>query len=607
MDTSESADTRLLSRRASGAVDSASSVTRIVATYRTAGPLLAGTRSSAMLGLEERDASARPVVLVWAPPEIPKDEDRYGQLQRDTRRATTLEHPHIVKVHGLATLEQGLARVVEYVDGESLRDVLEHTGKLPPGIGGRIALDCALGVHYAHVAGNDDGTPLVHGDLRPETVMLAFSGRAKVGGYGALAVAPKEPSGQRVVNRRRYCAPEQIIGGRAAQTPQTDVFLLGLVLYECLTGRMPWDKETDFDQAVMTSPLPLDGLPPAVEELLRKATAKRASDRFKTALAFRDAVDQVLAPLATPAQLSELLEHHFPAEDSPRAARKQVLEAALAAHARAWAAQPPKSSESPTIPIAARELAELEAPRFDWRTKMPLVFGVAVAGALAGAFWFQTRNAVPRPMLVVPPGQQQGSRSQASITRPAGAAPGTSAPSATPAVVVAPPTATVPSASTPASTTLLKVATPDPRGKGDFLTTGVDLTTDPPLEVALDKKPFGRTPVVIPATPGKHVLTLTDASKGINQSRVVTVKPDGVTPVRLTVARGTLSVRAPQGARVIVDGRVVGASPVEDLHLFEGTHHLKVTLGDATWQQSFLLRPEQSLRYDVELKPTHGG
>jgi len=151
------------------------------------------------------------------------------------------------------------------------------------------------------------------------------------------------------------------------------------------------------------------------------------------------------------------------------------------------------------------------------------------------------------------------------------------------------------------------VATPDPRGKGDFLTTGVDLTTDPPLEVALDKKPFGRTPVVIPATPGKHVLTLTDASKGINQSRVVTVKPDGVTPVRLTVARGTLSVRAPQGARVIVDGRVVGASPVEDLHLFEGTHHLKVTLGDATWQQSFLLRPEQSLRYDVELKPTHGG
>ncbi len=320
----------------------------------------------------------------------------------------------------------------------------------------------------------------------------------------------------------------------------------------------------------------------------------------------------MLAPLATPAQLSELLEHHFPAQDSPRAARKQVLEAALAAHARAWASQPPKTSESPTIPIAARELAELEAPRFDWRSKMPLVFGVAVAGALAGAFWFQTRSAVPRPMLVVPPGQAQSARSPASLTRPAGAGPGAAAPSAAPAVAMAPSPAASPGPSAvpsppPATTPSLKPAAPDAHPRSDFLTTGLDLITDPPVEIALDRKPFGRTPLVIPATPGKHVLTLTDASKGINQSRVVTVKQDGVTPVRLTVGRGTLSVRAPQGARVIVDGRMVGSSPVEDLHLFEGTHHLKVTLGDATWQQSFVLRPEQSLRYDVELKPTHGG
>jgi serine/threonine-protein kinase len=561
-----------------------------------------------MLGLEEREASARPVVLVWAPPELPKDEDRFGQLQRDTRRAATLEHPHIVKVHGLATLEERLARVVEYVDGESLRDVLEHTGKLPASIAGRIALDCALGVHYAHVAGNDDGTPLVHGDLRPETVMLAFSGRAKVGGYGALAVAPKEATGQRVVNRRRYCAPEQIIGGRAAQTPQTDVFLLGLVLYECLTGRMPWDKETDFDQAVMTTPLPLDDLPAPIQALLRKATAKRASERFKTALAFRDAVDETLAPLATPAELSELLEHHFPAQDSPRAARKQVLEAALAAHARSWA-ETPKVTEAPTIPMSARELAELEAPRIDWRAKMPLVFGVAVAGALALAFWFQTRNAVPRPMLIAPPGQAQAARPPApALARPAATTAGTTAPSAAPAVAVSPaPAPGAAPAPAPAPATTGPAKTPGADARPNFLTTGLELVTDPPVEVALDKKPFGRTPIVIPASPGKHVLTLTDASRGINQSRVVTVRPDGVTPLHLTVGRGTLSVRAPQGARVIVDGRVVGSSPVDDLHLFEGTHHLKVTLGDAIWQQSFVLRSEQNLRYDVELKPTNGG
>lgn len=588
-------------------------MTRIVPTYRTAGPLLAGTRSSAMLGLEEREASARPVVLVWAPPELPKDEDQFGQLQRDTRRASTLEHPHIVKVHGLATLEQGLARVVEFVDGESLRDVLEHTGQLPPAIAGRIAVDCALGIHYAHVAGNDDGTPLVHGDLRPETVMLAFSGRAKVGGYGALAVAPKESKGQRVVNRRRYCAPEQIIGGRAAQTPQTDVFLLGLVLYECLTGRMPWDRETDFDQAVMAAPLPLEGLAGPVQELLRQATAKRASERHKTALAFRDAVDQVFAPLATPSQLSELLDHHFPAQDSPRAARKQVLEAALAAHARAWASQAPRPSVAPAVPLAARELAELEAPRFDWRSRMPLAFGVVVAGALAGAFWFQTRHAVPRPMLVVPPGNEPAAAAGAAA-RPVPASTGAGVPAPTaPTVDRAPPpavattTSAVPGAAQPAPAPPAPVKVAEAQPKNEFLTTGLDLVTDPPVDVALDKKPFGRTPVVIPATPGRHVLTLSDQPKGINQSRAVTVKKDGITQLRLTVGQGTLSVRAPQGARVYVDGRVVGSSPIEDLHLFEGTHHLKVTLGDAIWQQSFVLRSEQSLRYDVELKPTNGG
>jgi hypothetical protein len=566
-----------------------------------------------MLGLEEREASARPVVLVWAPPELPRDEESYSQLQRDTRRATTLDHPHIVKVHGLASLEQGLARVVEYVDGESLRDVLEHTGALPPGIAGRIAVDAALGIHYAHVAGNDDGTPLIHGDLRPETVMLAFSGRAKVGGYGALAVAPKEPRGQRVVNRRRYCAPEQIVGGRAAQTPQTDVFLLGLLLSECLTGRMPWDKSTDFDDAVMNAPLPVDGLSPALQSLLRKATAKRASERYKTALAFRDAVDEALAPLASPASMAQLLEQHFPALDSPRAARKQVLDAALEAHARAWAHTPrvEAGSESPTVLLSARQLADLEPVPRNWRAAMPLVFGTAVACALAGVFWYQTRHAVPRPMLVVPPGSPQAARpSHPPPVVPSPAVPGNTAPAAqaqaTPpaaAPSVAPalaPPAPVAAAVPPA---VVKASASGP----EILTTGIDLFSEPALDASLDGKPAGRTPLVIGAKPGRHVLVLSDRSKGINQSRVVTVGREGVTPVKVSLSKGTLSVQAPRGANVFVDGRAIGTSPLQEMHLYEGAHHIKVTLGDAVWQQNFKLQAEQSLRFDVELKPSTGG
>ena len=306
-------------------------------TYRPVGPLLAGTRSTAVLGIEEAlNGPGRAVVLVWAPAELRKDEERANQLQRETRRASELEHPHIVTVYGLATLSEGLARVVEFVDGESLRQVLDLVAPLPPRIAARVVADVALGAHYAHLAGNDDGTPMVHGDLRPETVMVTYAGKAKASGYGALAVAPREASGLRVVNRRRYAAPEQIIGGRTASTPQTDVFLLGLLLYEMVSGQKPWDGEPDLDHAAVSRPLPLepeDHIPAELVPVLERATRKRASDRYPTALAFRDAVDQALS-LAPHSDVAAFMERHFPKENSPRAARSQVLAEARAAQSR---------------------------------------------------------------------------------------------------------------------------------------------------------------------------------------------------------------------------------------------------------------------------------
>jgi hypothetical protein len=344
-----------------------------------------------------------------------------------------------------------------------------------------------------------------------------------------------------------------------------------------------------------------------VQDLLRKATAKRASDRHKTALAFRDAVEDVLGPLASPMQLAELLEHHFPAQDSPRAARKQVLEEAMAAHARAWA-QTPKESESPMIPLSQHQLMELEAKPRNWRAALPLLFGFVVASALAIAFWYQTRSATPRPVLYGPTSAASGEKAPAPAvhantlpTAPAPVAPAAAAaPAAAPAAPVnpAPTVAPAPGVQVPAA--------PPPAGSKDFLTTGIDLTTNPSVEATLDGKSYGRTPVVIPATPGKHTLKLADKGKGIAQTRSVTVGKEGVTPLRFSVGRGTLSVRAPKGANVFVDGRAVGASPSTTCTSTGARTTSKVTLGNAVWQQNFA-RTEQSLRYDVELKPTNGG
>src|SRR5262245_2082856 len=138
--------------------------------YTALGPLMSGEGSRAFLGLEIVDnAHANPVVLVWVPEEKTQDGEQAGLIARETQRAALLDHPNIIRVFGLASLEEGIARVVEFADGEGLRRILDVVGKVPPHLAARITLDAAMGVHYAHIAGNDDGTPLVHGDLRPET------------------------------------------------------------------------------------------------------------------------------------------------------------------------------------------------------------------------------------------------------------------------------------------------------------------------------------------------------------------------------------------------------------------------------------------------------
>jgi serine/threonine-protein kinase len=301
--------------------------------YQPLGPLLAGEGSRAFLGLAlEEGAPPRPVVLVWAPPEVARDAELSAGLQRETQRASVLDHPNILRVHGLVPLEAGLARVTEFADGESLRRLLEVRSRIPPAFAALIASDVAMGIHYAHLAGNDDGTPLVHGDLRPETVMVSFNGVCKVTGYGALSVAPRERNGRRVRNRRNYSSPEQLIGGREVMGARTDVFLLGLLLYECLSGRIPFQDAQDPDQAIINRPLPAlpSDVPRALAEVVQRATAKRATERYAAALEFREAVVAAVQGLPSAETFSEFLSTLFPPDRDARATRRQMLEIGLA-------------------------------------------------------------------------------------------------------------------------------------------------------------------------------------------------------------------------------------------------------------------------------------
>ena len=339
--------------------------------YQVLSPLLASEGSRAYLALRIPAAGdATPAVLVWLPEKLAEDPDALAQLRRDTQRASHLEHPHITRVFGLESLEQGLARAVEYSDGESLRAMLRETGgKLPPLIAARVLADAASGIDYAHVAGNDDGSPLLHGDLRPETLMLTYGGVTKVAGYGALAVAPRESGGERVPGRRLYSAPEQMLGGRNAIDRQGDVFLLGLTLYECLTGKVPFADAVDRDRAVVQSPLPRvrgDAVLEALHEVVQKATAKRASHRHASARAFREHLVEAVEGIPSHESVAAYLMNFFVEERPARLQRQEVLERALSALLRGG-----RVAVVPTRDAEESVAAEAPAPRLPQRARRP--------------------------------------------------------------------------------------------------------------------------------------------------------------------------------------------------------------------------------------------
>src|SRR4051812_23026606 len=119
--------------------------------YQALGPLLSGEGSRAFLGLATEPGSpARPVVMIWLPPEVAQDLEQVSQVHKETLRAAMLEPPHIIRVQGPAALGGGIAGVVEFVDGEPLRRVLALSHKRPLPLAARLISDAAMGVHYAH-------------------------------------------------------------------------------------------------------------------------------------------------------------------------------------------------------------------------------------------------------------------------------------------------------------------------------------------------------------------------------------------------------------------------------------------------------------------------
>ncbi len=229
----------------------------------------------------------RPVAVKLLRPEYAEHPETLERFRSEARHAGALSHPHIAQVYDYGHgYERGDARsfrdpylVLEYVDGPSLAGLIER-GPLEAGLTREIIAQAADGLAAAHQA------RLVHRDIKPGNLLLTADGRVKITDFGiayAAGAAPITAPGI-VMGTALYMAPERIAGGPG--TPASDLYSLGVVMYECLSGRPPFDGTS---AAVMAAHLhlPLPALPYWVPEplagLVAKLTAKDPSYRISDA------------------------------------------------------------------------------------------------------------------------------------------------------------------------------------------------------------------------------------------------------------------------------------------------------------------------------------
>jgi serine/threonine protein kinase len=219
----------------------------------------------------------RPVAVKMLHAHLLPDETSRRRLAAEARTAASLSHPGIVEVYEVRPDDESPALVMELVDGESLADRLARDGKLPPHEAAGIAADVAEALYHAHRRG------IVHRDVKPSNVLLDSRGRARLVDFGiahSLAEAAERLTQTgTVVGTMRYMAPEQLSDGEIG--PRTDLYGLGAVMHEMLTGRPPYEASTPvaMAEAQAAGPPELPDVDPALATIVLACLASTAAER----------------------------------------------------------------------------------------------------------------------------------------------------------------------------------------------------------------------------------------------------------------------------------------------------------------------------------------
>ena len=361
--------------------------------YRVDTLIATGGTSAVYRGLDLR--LDRPVACKIMDSRYAGDEHFLTRFQREARAVARLKDPGLVAVYdqgpGTPTGHPPFL-VMELVEGGTLRELLSERGPMPPHAVAAVLTPILGGLAAAHRAG------LVHRDIKPENVLISDDGEVKIADFGLVrAVAEaKITSTSVILGTAAYLSPEQVSTGDA--DPRSDVYAVGILAYELLTGETPFTGDSALaiayqrmDNDVAPPSRMIAGVPAQFDELVAKATAREPADRYVDAQQMGAELDSIVEELGLPpfrvpaprnsAQHLSAALHRSPMPAPPRQHTRELTR-------DDWSPQEPEYE-----PVSG-QFAGIDLDEFYWarqRAKRTVVFWVVavltLTGLIAAAAW----------------------------------------------------------------------------------------------------------------------------------------------------------------------------------------------------------------------------
>ncbi|MEM6956553.1 MAG: protein kinase [Myxococcota bacterium] len=275
-----------------------------IAGYDIVAKMKSGGMAALFLGRRKRAGGFEKHVAIKVVHEHLSEDKEFARMFLDEARiSASIEHPNVVHVHDLGHADGRDFLVMEYVPGVAFSQLLRNLAikerRPTPAVAAWIAMQVAGGLHSAHELTNEVGENLavVHRDISPKNVLIAYKGYVKLIDFGIAKAAGRihHTQGSLLKGTFRYMSPEQAMG--QAIDRRTDIYALGVMLWESLTLQRLFDAENDILLLDLVrdpkAPPPgslVAGIPPALDAVVLKALSKNPADRYKTAAEFRQAL-----------------------------------------------------------------------------------------------------------------------------------------------------------------------------------------------------------------------------------------------------------------------------------------------------------------------------